>query len=853
MTTQLLNELKYNQSDIDNLKDGDYVILYQGNVITVDTHDASEEGMQKAFEILKWLCSIFTAEKENFFDANGTPYQRLYGGGSVKNVYDAIASFESMPRLLLGIVEDDANTEGLALSFYNDVSYDIPRSPEMRQLVQSGILDNFSSIIINDEEYPVEELLDLANHRSGDGSMPKYVYHGTSDKNALSIVKKGLRPQKNGNFYPIVNDKCVFLTSLFDTAAAYAANALRKSGGGHIAVIEFDTSKLDPDKVVLDWDVANQYSSDIENSPYDNIQPPETNMYYKGSVLRNSDKNGDKSVRFGYQGVIMPNAIRAIYLRNEGGGYESYTIQEFIDEMTDVKKEMQEMLGHGLTESITEDVEENNIDLKQFEPKKELHPRFWVNDKLNSRVRLRLLDIADDFMKEVAVDWVKPEDIVFTGSLANYNWSKHSDIDLHIMVDYKKVFKKTEFVEDYFSAKKDLWADEHPNLKIYGFPVEVYVEDTHNDNPSSGVYSLEKNEWIVEPDDFQDAKINAGSVKRKAAEFMNKIDKISDKIEHAKGDGRVESLTKEMERLFKRMRNMRVDGLAKGGEMSSGNIIWKICRRMGYLDKLWKIVNRAYDRINSITEEKTYLLEWPDKDTRGWINIGIVKGYSCFMGGTDTYLMANPNAQMQPGEDEYRFKSDNTAFSPDPEGSTRESVVPDYYKQRLEIYPEYKDTFWGELFLGRKKDTDEDKAKHEKFMSELNQDGNDVILMHNSPVLIKDGVISGGHEKQHYSNNSDVGVYFWGTPFAGKDPSGGSQYTYYCKVPKESVYDFHINMDRLTLRQALSKYPYVALYWNGGPAIVVVTWKNTPIWKVQDNRNVERFKDVSPDQLKDFY
>ena len=38
--------------------------------------------------------------------------------------------------------------------------------------------------------------------------------------------------------------------------------------------------------------------------------------------------------------------------------------------------------------------------------------------------------------------------------------------------------------------------------------------------------------------------------------------------------------------------------------MSSGNIIYKIIRRTGYLDKIWDIVNSSYDKANSIEEKK---------------------------------------------------------------------------------------------------------------------------------------------------------------------------------------------------------------------------------------------------------
>ena len=67
------------------------------------------------------------------------------------------------------------------------------------------------------------------------------------------------------------------------------------------------------------------------------------------------------------------------------------------------------------------EIDSKDISLNSFKIKKELNPKFWPNGKLNSRVRLRLMDIADDFVKDLSVDWVKPKDVIFTGSIANYN------------------------------------------------------------------------------------------------------------------------------------------------------------------------------------------------------------------------------------------------------------------------------------------------------------------------------------------------------------------------------------------------------------------------------------------------
>ena len=84
---------------------------------------------------------------------------------------------------------------------------------------------------------------------------------------------------------------------------------------------------------------------------------------------------------------------------------------------------------------------------------------------LDSRIRLKLLDIAEDFIDFLGVDWVKPDDIIMTGSLANFNWNKkYSDIDLHVLIDFSKVDKRTDFVKKYFDSLKNQWNEVHEDL-----------------------------------------------------------------------------------------------------------------------------------------------------------------------------------------------------------------------------------------------------------------------------------------------------------------------------------------------------------------------------------------------------
>lgn len=243
-----------------------------------------------------------------------------------------------------------------------------------------------------------------------------------------------------------------------------------------------------------------------------------------------------------------------------------------------------------------------DIDFSSFTPQQELNPKIWPNGKINSRVRLKLLDISDDFFKTLKIDWLKPLDVLLTGSMANYNWSKYSDFDLHLLLDFSDVDENVDFVYEYFTAKKKLWNEEHENLMIYGFPVEVYVQNIDENLVSNGIYSLYKNKWVIEPskDNIKGLGQDKDTIKSKAVETMKKIDALYNAtfdINHGY-DG--EKLLVQIQKLITIIKGVRKQSLAKGGEMAAGNIFFKILRRTGYIEKLFNAKTLAYDRKESI-------------------------------------------------------------------------------------------------------------------------------------------------------------------------------------------------------------------------------------------------------------
>ena len=88
--------------------------------------------------------------------------------------------------------------------------------------------------------------------------------------------------------------------------------------------------------------------------------------------------------------------------------------------------------------------------IKSFKPQDELNPKIWylpkeknMGDsdgqemKMRPEVREKLLEIAYQFLDYLKIE-VMVTDIVLTGSLSNYNWSKYSDFDIHIIINYNQ-------------------------------------------------------------------------------------------------------------------------------------------------------------------------------------------------------------------------------------------------------------------------------------------------------------------------------------------------------------------------------------------------------------------------------
>lgn len=223
--------------------------------------------------------------------------------------------------------------------------------------------------------------------------------------------------------------------------------------------------------------------------------------------------------------------------------------------------------------------------IKNHLPHENLAKKFWVDEKLRPAVRERLLLIANEFIDYLGVE-IDVIDITFTGSFANYNYTRYSDIDLHIIIDKQNINKDADLVEEFLKAKRQYWNDKH-DIKVESVEVELYPQDDDEPHKSSGVYSIKNDDWIVKPKKFT-TTFSTQDVQKKVVSLRKKIDKAIESSKYKKDP-------EDLERLIKKIREMRQSALEKGGEMSEENIAYKTLRADGDIDRLYDMLNNIYD------------------------------------------------------------------------------------------------------------------------------------------------------------------------------------------------------------------------------------------------------------------
>ncbi len=244
---------------------------------------------------------------------------------------------------------------------------------------------------------------------------------------------------------------------------------------------------------------------------------------------------------------------------------------------------------------------QNDRIISSFYIQDELNPEIWNESEdgsytMKEEVRNSLLAITNEFVDFLGIE-IFVSDITMTGSLANYNWSEFSDIDLHIMYDFTEAGEQKELYKELFKLKKTLFNSTH-DIRVKGYEVELYVQDSSEPHFSTGVFSVMFDEWINEPTQ-ESVKIDEKKLEEKAEQWMDIIDTVIDNVSDEDLNIALETIDKVKDKLKK----YRSCGLEREGEYSYENLVFKFLRRNNYIQKLFDFTNELVDKRLSLEQE----------------------------------------------------------------------------------------------------------------------------------------------------------------------------------------------------------------------------------------------------------
>ena len=209
--------------------------------------------------------------------------------------------------------------------------------------------------------------------------------------------------------------------------------------------------------------------------------------------------------------------------------------------------------------------------IREYQSKSTLNPDIWQGDRLVPGLRKRFLTIAQSFIDFLDVS-VTVKDIILIGSNANYNWTEHSDIDLHVVIDYTAFKADPIIMNNYMMAKKSLWNLEYP-LTYKGMSIELFAQDHSQPlHTTVGVFSLIKNKWLNKPS-AEMISVDDDLIHKKVKPFQIEIDNLS------ADDPNILTYIKN---LSMRLKRMRQTGLDAAGEYSIENLAYKELRNTGF-------------------------------------------------------------------------------------------------------------------------------------------------------------------------------------------------------------------------------------------------------------------------------
>lgn len=238
-----------------------------------------------------------------------------------------------------------------------------------------------------------------------------------------------------------------------------------------------------------------------------------------------------------------------------------------------IRRILVSLMNKSQNESLTEDVEKHD----------ELNPKLFENEKLKPEVKDKILEIVNRFVTNLATDeiTIKVLDVILVGSNASYNYTKDSDVDIHIIAD--QINCPEDLYSKVYSAYRSLFNHKF-DIGFYGIPVELYVETSGMPRVSNGVYSVKNDAWIREPVQQDIPDIDKEEFESELMVWEDRYQNLKDKKDITE---------EEIDKYITDIYELRHTALATDGEYSIGNLVFKEVRNKGWLDSLKDLRNET--------------------------------------------------------------------------------------------------------------------------------------------------------------------------------------------------------------------------------------------------------------------
>ena len=235
-------------------------------------------------------------------------------------------------------------------------------------------------------------------------------------------------------------------------------------------------------------------------------------------------------------------------------------------------------------------------------PTCKLNPKiFDSTGKMLPAVRETVLKIKDDIITDLKEEHgftLKYIAFIMSGSLTGANYDNYSDFDLHFLINYEIYTEENrELIKDYLALYKD--AFNRNEYVILDYNVELYFQDITEPHRSPGIYDIDKEEWLKDPDCYKTSVTpNIVELVRK---FSNEIEEFIQRF-HSRDYPDLEEFMDELKAYNVKLKEFRNKGmLSPKGQYSDENLAFKQLRRSGDLKKLTNLKKDVRKKLYSMS------------------------------------------------------------------------------------------------------------------------------------------------------------------------------------------------------------------------------------------------------------